>query len=114
MASLRDLQMSFASALRGGERAAVARCIVANGIDPQRRVGIYVNNVRETFLGTLEATYPVLARIASEGVLFEDAIAQGTWTKVSAPSILTSLGSRCAACFAGKTLKTTICPIPLR
>jgi len=64
MASLRDLQLSFGSALRGGERGAFARCIVANGIDPERRIGIYVNNVRETFLGTLEATYPVLARIA--------------------------------------------------
>lgn len=36
-------------------------------------------------------TAPVLSRLASEGVLFRDAISQGTWTKVSVPSILTSL-----------------------
>jgi hypothetical protein len=64
VASLRDLQLSFAAALRGGGREAFASCIFANGVEPERRVGIYVNNVRETFLGTLEATYPVLLRIA--------------------------------------------------
>ena len=36
-------------------------------------------------------TAPVLSRLASEGVLFRDAISQATWTKVSVPSILTSL-----------------------
>jgi arylsulfatase A-like enzyme len=35
-------------------------------------------------------TAPTLRRLAAEGVLFEDAIAQGAWTKVSVPSILTS------------------------
>ena len=35
-------------------------------------------------------TAPQLSRLAAEGVLFEDAIAQGAWTKVSVPSILTS------------------------
>lgn len=64
MASLRDLQLGFASALRGGDRAAIAQYVVARGIAPARRVGIYANNVRETFLGTLEATYPVLLRLA--------------------------------------------------
>jgi len=34
---------------------------------------------------------PVLSRLANEGVLFRDAISQGTWTKVAATSILTSL-----------------------
>jgi arylsulfatase A-like enzyme len=33
----------------------------------------------------------VLARLAAEGALFRDAIAQGTWTKVSVSSIITSL-----------------------
>ncbi|MCM2309930.1 MAG: DNA-binding domain-containing protein [Steroidobacteraceae bacterium] len=64
MASLRDLQLGFASALRGGDASAIAHCIVTNGLAPERRVGIYVNNVRETFLGTLEATFPLLARLA--------------------------------------------------
>lgn len=35
-------------------------------------------------------TAPNLKRLAEEGVLFQDAIAQGAWTKVSVPSILTS------------------------
>ena len=34
---------------------------------------------------------PTLVRLASEGALFRDAIAQGPWTKVSVPAILTSL-----------------------
>ena len=36
-------------------------------------------------------TAPVLAGLASEGVLFADNISQATWTKVSVPSILSSL-----------------------
>jgi arylsulfatase A-like enzyme len=41
--------------------------------------------------GYARDTAPFLGRLASEGALFEDAIAQGTWTKVAASSILTSL-----------------------
>jgi arylsulfatase A-like enzyme len=41
--------------------------------------------------GYERATAPVLRRLAEEGVRFEDAIAQATWTKVSVPSILSSL-----------------------
>jgi len=36
-------------------------------------------------------TTPELSRLAAEGVRFDNAIAQGTWTKISVPSILTSL-----------------------
>jgi arylsulfatase A-like enzyme len=36
-------------------------------------------------------TAPFLKRIASEGVLFENNFSQATWTKVSSPSLLTSL-----------------------
>jgi hypothetical protein len=64
MASLRDLQLGFASVLRGGDAAPIAHCIVANGIDSGRRVGIYANNVRENFLATLEATFPTLLQLA--------------------------------------------------
>jgi hypothetical protein len=62
--SLRDVQQAFASAVRCGDPAAIARLIDANGIDPCRRVRIYANNVRENFLATLEATYPVLLQLA--------------------------------------------------
>jgi arylsulfatase A-like enzyme len=40
--------------------------------------------------GHARPTAPALSRLASEGVLFQDAIAQAAWTKVSVPSILTS------------------------
>jgi len=36
-------------------------------------------------------TAPYLARMASEGALFLDNVSQATWTKVSTPSIMTSL-----------------------
>lgn len=36
-------------------------------------------------------TTPTLARLAREGVLFENAISQSTWTKVSVPSIETAM-----------------------
>lgn len=64
MASLRDLQLGFGSALRGGSAAAIAAHVRPNGLAPARRIAIYANNVRESFLGTLEATYPVLLRLA--------------------------------------------------
>ena len=36
-------------------------------------------------------TAPVLSRLAAEGVRFADAISQATWTKVSVPSLLSSI-----------------------
>jgi hypothetical protein len=63
MTSLRDLQLAFASAIRTGDAALVAGRVAANGIPADRRVAIYANNVRENFLGTLEATFPVLAQL---------------------------------------------------
>jgi arylsulfatase A-like enzyme len=41
--------------------------------------------------GYERSTAPTLKRIAEEGVLFGDNISQGAWTKVSVPSMLTSL-----------------------
>ena len=41
--------------------------------------------------GYQRATAPVLTQLASDGALFRDCIAQAPWTKVSVPSILTSL-----------------------
>jgi hypothetical protein len=64
LASLRDLQSAFASAVRSGDGTGVAPFVVANGLAPERRVAIYANNVRENFLGTLEAGFPVLLRLA--------------------------------------------------
>lgn len=36
-------------------------------------------------------TAPALTRLAHEGAMFRDVVSQGTWTKVSAPVLLTSL-----------------------
>ena len=41
--------------------------------------------------GYERSTAPVLKGLAEEGVLFADNISQGSWTKVSVPSMLTSL-----------------------
>ena len=41
--------------------------------------------------GYARETAPVLTRLAKEGALFQDNVSQATWTKVSAPSIMTSL-----------------------
>ena len=41
--------------------------------------------------GYERSTAPVLKSLADEGVLFADNISQGSWTKVSVPSMLTSL-----------------------
>lgn len=43
------------------------------------------------FYGHDRENAPHLTALASEGAVFEDAIAQGTWTKISVPAILTSL-----------------------
>lgn len=40
--------------------------------------------------GYARPTAPTIARLANEGALFENCVAQATWTKVSSPSILTS------------------------
>jgi hypothetical protein len=64
LASLRDLQSAFAGAVTSGDAAAIAPFVVANGLDPARRVALYANNVRENFLDALEAAFPVTVRLA--------------------------------------------------
>jgi len=74
MASLRDLQSAFASAVRGGEAELLESYVVEDGIAPARRLGIYANNVRENFLATLEATFPVIARLAGRDWLRQSGV----------------------------------------
>lgn len=63
---LAELQSRFAAALRaagvesGKAVAALADCIVDDGLAPVSRVQVYRNNARATFEGALERTYPVL------------------------------------------------------
>ena len=61
MPALHDLQRAFAGAVRFGDASSIAPFVVPNGIEPERRVAIYANNVRVNFLDTLEAAFPVLA-----------------------------------------------------
>jgi Putative DNA-binding domain len=73
MASLREIETAFVNAVLFDERAELASHIVANGIEPARRVGIYRNNACETVAGTLAATYPVLERLAGSDWLRQTA-----------------------------------------
>lgn len=78
-----------------GSPAVRRRVRAASGERPPRGVILVVaDTLRRDHLspyGYRRETSPVLARLAAEGALFEDALAQATWTKVSMPSILTSL-----------------------
>jgi len=64
MASLREIQQSFAAAFLIGEDAGAVRHVVENGIAAERRIGIYRNNTRLNFRNTLEAAFPVVLRLA--------------------------------------------------
>ena len=67
MLMLRDLQRAFVQgALRNSAAASVCAQIIGGGIAPERRLAIYRNNAVEGFLKTLQATYPVLVRLAGE------------------------------------------------
>ncbi|HJX29168.1 MAG TPA: sulfatase-like hydrolase/transferase, partial [Thermoanaerobaculia bacterium] len=71
----------------GGQRA-------AGGPRPQGVIFIVADTLRPDRLGIYghgRPTAPVLTRMAREGALFRDAQSQGTWTKVSGPSMMTSL-----------------------
>lgn len=64
MASLRELQQAFVAGVLSERTADICPLIASNGIASQRRLGIYRNNASEGFLKTLEATFPVLMRLA--------------------------------------------------
>ncbi len=71
-------------------RPATAR----DGERPQGVIFIWADTLRRDhlpFYGYSRPTAPVLARLASEGALFEDSVAQASWTKASGPSMMTSL-----------------------
>ncbi|MEE2612319.1 MAG: sulfatase [Acidobacteriota bacterium] len=61
---------------------------------PQGVIVIMADTIRPDHLGAYgypRDTTPVLGRLAGGGTRFDDTVAQATWTKVSTPSILTSL-----------------------
>ncbi|HEV8580109.1 MAG TPA: sulfatase [Thermoanaerobaculia bacterium] len=60
---------------------------------PRGVILILADTLRQDHLdvyGEPRETAPVLRRMAKEGALFRHAFAEGTWTKVSAPALLTS------------------------
>jgi arylsulfatase A-like enzyme len=61
---------------------------------PQGVILVIADTLRRDHLdawGYGRPTAPTLRRLAGEGVQFRDAVSQGVWTKVSVPSILSSL-----------------------
>ncbi len=66
----------------------------ALGPAPRGVILIICDTMRSDHLSAYDygrETTPAMIRMADQGVLFKQCIAQGTWTKVSVPSILTSL-----------------------
>ena len=82
------LRNSGASAATSPERP-------ADAVEPpQGVILVMAGALRRDHLGIYGyggETAPVLGRMASQGALFRDCVSQATWTKASAPSILTSL-----------------------
>jgi len=72
MPSLSELQRGFVAATIFGDSAALAGLgIVAAGLDPATRIGVYRNNVFGNYRQALAATYPVIRRLV--GPAFFDA-----------------------------------------
>ncbi len=60
---------------------------------PRNLIFVLMDTLRSDHLevyGYERETAPAITRMASEGTLFADAIAQGAWTKVSVPSMMSS------------------------
>ena len=75
------------------ERSAEARGDSAPS-RPQGVILVWMDTLRRDHLpmyGYARPTSPTLVRMAAEGTIFDDCIAQATWTKASGPSILTGL-----------------------
>jgi hypothetical protein len=64
--SLRELQLAFVDGALHDYPARICSMIRDNGVEPQRRLAIYRNNVREGFLKTLTAMFPTVVRLAGE------------------------------------------------
>ena len=70
------------------------RALTEREAPPRGVILILADTLRRDHLepwGHERSNAPTFVRLASEGALFRDAIAQGPWTKVSASAILTSL-----------------------
>jgi hypothetical protein len=63
---LRELQLRFAAALFDDAPEAVLPWIRGDGFDPEARVGIYRNNLREGFIKALALEFPVIQRLVGD------------------------------------------------
>ncbi|HUO87071.1 MAG TPA: sulfatase, partial [Thermoanaerobaculia bacterium] len=75
-------------------RSRGAGVAAADAEAPQGVILVIADTLRRDHLdawGYGRPTAPNLSRLAAEGVRFEDTVAQAVWTKVSVPSILSSL-----------------------
>ena len=85
------------AAIRGGAAAASPQPVAAGpggSAAPRGVILIMIDTLRRDHLsvyGYERETAPNLARLAAGGALFLDNITQAVWTKVSTPSIMTSL-----------------------
>ncbi len=64
------------------------------GPPPQGVIVVWADTLRRDHLGAYgyeRPTSPFIDRLAREGAIFRDAVSQASWTKVSTPSLLTSL-----------------------
>ena len=73
---------------------AVRSRVEGAGRRPQGVVLVMVDTLRRDHIGAYgypRPTTPSIDRLAREGAIFRDCVGQATWTKVAAPSLLTSL-----------------------
>ena len=101
LASIAGRQLTLALTVESAEPAAIglwgAPVIRRRGPEtdvPQGVIVVMADTLRPDHMGLYghnRETTPALAARAAEGVRFDDALAQATWTKTSTPSILTSL-----------------------
>jgi arylsulfatase A-like enzyme len=78
----------------GASPAPAEGVAAALGRPPQGVIVVWADTLRKDHLdayGYSRTTAPALKQFASEGVLFNHNTSQATWTKVSTPSMLTSL-----------------------
>ena len=63
MARLRELQAGFAKAMLDGVDTTFGHCIRVSGLDGERRLQVYRNNVFLSLTEALKAVYPVTQRL---------------------------------------------------
>jgi hypothetical protein len=77
MRTLRDLQRQFAEGVFDASRRACEADIHADGLDPARRMQVYRNNMYTGLSETLQAIFPVVARLVG-GDYFQQCASQYT------------------------------------